>query len=124
MLSIPKLGKRRNQNLGVPLRELLLAPPGVDDLLSKRLISAIESDEKARCLAAHKACATTREQHDQFDCDVDVPGGRATLPATREFEVNDFFINLEVAFSQKAFLDFRNRRILRTCMQPYVVFPC
>ena len=27
-----------------------------------------------------------------------VPGGRATLPATREFEVNDFFINLKVFF--------------------------
>ena len=34
-------------------------------------------------------------------CGVDVPGGRATLPATREFEVNDFFINHEVAFSQE-----------------------
>ena len=50
---------------------------------------------------AYKSCTTTREQHDQLDCDVDVPGGRATLPATREFEVNDLFINLEVAFSRK-----------------------
>ena len=37
----------------------------------------------------------------KLDCGVDVPGKRATLPATREFEVNDFFINLEVAFSQE-----------------------
>ena len=67
------------------LRKLLLALPVVDDLLSKRLISAIESDKEARRLTAYKSCATTWEQHDQLDCGVDVPSGCETLPAAGKF---------------------------------------
>ena len=74
--------------LRILLCELLLALPVVNDLLCKRRIPAVESDKKARRFTADKSCATTREQHDQLDCGVDVPSGRGTLPATREFEVS------------------------------------
>ena len=51
--------ERAGGMLRILLRKLLLALPVVDDLLSKRLISAMESDKEARRLTAYKSCATT-----------------------------------------------------------------
>ena len=73
----------------------------VQDLTDEREVTAEVPHKQFRGLAAHARRLAPWEQHDDLH---DAAGScyrRVTLPAAREFEVNDFFINLEVAFSQE-----------------------